>query len=101
MILSIIQKPPFLAPCNRCGQCCKAGPCPLAVDFLDALFGEQCPALEIETDGRTSCGLVKRPLHYINPQLAAEAEKINNWTNIPAMISEVLGFGQGCGMEDA
>lgn len=101
MILPVIQKPLYRTPCNRCGQCCLHGPCELAVDFLDALFGEPCRALEIEEDGRTSCGLAKRPLYYINPQLAGEAEQINGWTNFPSIIALYLGFGQGCGMEDA
>jgi hypothetical protein len=96
----IIQKPPYRSPCNRCGECCKVGPCDLAIDFLQADDGELCPALEVEPDGRFSCGLFKRPIHYINPQLAAEAETINGWTDFPAKVAEVLGFGQGCSMED-
>lgn len=96
----IIQKPPYRAPCNRCGQCCKAGPCDIAIDLINADFDKQCPALEIEPDGRFSCGMYKRPLYYINPQLANEAKEINGWFDISGKVADFLGFGQGCQMQD-
>lgn len=96
----ILQKPPYRSPCNRCGACCKAGPCDLATDFLQAADGELCPALEVEPNGQFSCGLFKRPLHYINPQLAAEAEQINGWVDFSGKVAEFLGFGHGCQMQD-
>jgi hypothetical protein len=55
----------------------------------------QCDALEIETDGRFSCGLVKRPIHYIRPDWGAG--ELPEFSEIAALL---LGFGQGCGMED-
>lgn len=93
--LVIIQKPPFRAPCNRCGECCRAGPCNLALDFLDASEDAQCSALEIEADGKFSCGLFKRPEYYVNPQMER-----GDLAEISILIGKFLAFGQGCGMED-
>jgi hypothetical protein len=99
----IIQKPPFRAPCNRCGQCCQAGPCELAHNFLHVPDNTPCTALEIEPDGRFSCGLYKRPLHYLSPQLptpnpGSKAEAFIALTR--TLVGDFLAFGQGCGMED-
>lgn len=95
--LPIIQKPPFRAPCNRCGECCKAGPCTHACEMLRADENEMCPALEIESDGKFSCGLYKRPFHYIKPEWA-EHDQTERF--LADLIASTLGFGQGCGMED-
>jgi hypothetical protein len=66
----------------------------LADDILDHHEG-LCPTLEIEPDGKFSCGLVKRPLHYIRPEWGNE--KLPEFSDTAAAL---LGFGHGCGMED-
>jgi len=96
----IIQKPPYRAPCNHCGECCKAGPCDLAADYLNAPEDKMCPALEVGSDGRFVCGLHRRPLHYINPSLIGHEDEIKELTGLPDLIAQYLGFGQGCQMQD-
>ena len=92
----IIQKPPFRAPCNRCGECCKQGPCQLSDQFLNHVEGQLCPALEINFQtGECSCGLVKLPMHYIRPDWGDDP-----MPEISETVALLLGFGQGCGMED-
>ena len=98
MNFPILQKPAFRAPCNRCGECCKAGPCALAIDLLQAVEDWICPALEIEEDGRFSCGLYKRPMHYIRPEFVPW-QQTEPMAHVVGMIEAVLGFGDGCGME--
>jgi hypothetical protein len=68
--MSDIPKPPFGAPCNRCGYCCQKSLCLLGT----AVFGDRagpCPALETGPDGvSTACGLATHPATY-DPMRAA------------------------------
>jgi hypothetical protein len=59
----VLAKPDYGAPCNGCGLCCKAVPCPIAKDMLGAQSGP-CPALEHDA-GRYWCGMLLRPSHYL------------------------------------
>jgi hypothetical protein len=70
------------------------------MDFLDAPEDEMCRALEVEFDGRFSCGLAKRPLHYINPGLVEHSDAFEELTRMSELITKYLGFGDGCGMDD-
>jgi len=84
------MKPRFGEPCNGCGFCCIQEPCDLAREFLDCRIGP-CRALEYE-DGRTYCGLLRRPIHYIagiadNPALSGPLQ---------ARIAFTLAIGSGC-----
>ncbi len=54
-------KPPEGAPCNGCGLCCLAEPCPLGVLVSRRRTGP-CAALRwSEADGRYLCGMVQEP----------------------------------------
>ena len=54
-------KPPETAPCNGCGVCCAAEPCPIGVLVSRRRTGA-CDALSWESDtGRYRCGLVAAP----------------------------------------
>jgi hypothetical protein len=64
--------------------------------MLQADENATCPALEIESDGKFSCGLYKRPFHYIKPEWA---EHDISYRLLSDFIASTLGFGQGCGME--
>lgn len=69
----ILQKPPFRDPCNRCGMCCREEACELSELLLHSTIAP-CVALEIEDDGRTSCGLRKRPSHHLGIKWNADEE---------------------------
>ena len=59
-----LDKPAFGSPCNGCGVCCMAEPCPVAVTLIDAKDGP-CPALEFK-GGRHWCGLLTNAHLYID-----------------------------------
>lgn len=57
------EKPVYGAPCNGCGICCAAAPCPVAFVFLFQFRGK-CRALLWQGD-RYVCGMVFSPDHYV------------------------------------
>jgi hypothetical protein len=57
------QKPPHSAPCNNCGICCEATLCPLGAFLFKRQLGP-CPALGYDTEGKSYCGLVAKPMDY-------------------------------------
>ena len=60
----MIDKPAYGAPCNRCGHCCKAGPCGPGLRLFGGPADQPCPALETEPSGATNCGLMVDPAKY-------------------------------------
>jgi hypothetical protein len=53
------SKPRLGAPCNGCGVCCLAEPCPLGVLVTGRRTG-RCAALEwVVSESRYRCGLVR------------------------------------------
>ncbi|SDI39904.1 hypothetical protein [Propionivibrio dicarboxylicus] len=57
------EKPAYGAPCNRCGVCCAAEPCPIG-RLLFARRRGQCPALD--WDGSTyACALIVAPERHL------------------------------------
>ena len=74
------EQPKFGSPCNGCGACCIAVPCPVAEDVLGATEGP-CPALEYD-EGRYWCGLL-RNAHKHLPGLSEKP-----WAD--AVIRQVL-----------
>ena len=53
-----INKPIYKEPCNGCGECCRANPCPamFVLHPTEVSPGDPCPRLR-EVDGRYQCGL--------------------------------------------
>ncbi len=79
------EKPPYGAPCNNCGGCCRDALCPLA----QVLFGSRsgpCPAL---TDA--GCGVVIDPVRYAPVQCA-----INTAKTMSEGAALRIGAGVGC-----
>lgn len=56
-------KPPAGAPCNGCGVCCAAEPCPLAMIVFRRRHGA-CPALDWQGE-RYACGLLLAPERHL------------------------------------
>lgn len=56
-------KPPAGEPCNGCGVCCAAEPCPAGIVLFRRRRGA-CPALTWQ-DGRYACGLLLAPEHHL------------------------------------
>jgi hypothetical protein len=66
-------KPPEAAPCNGCGVCCAAEPCPIGV-LVSGRFSGSCAALSWnEDDGLYRCGMASDPAAVIRwlPRIAA------------------------------
>jgi hypothetical protein len=60
------RKPALGAPCNGCGVCCAAGPCPVALAFLHQRRGS-CKALQWDEAGQAyRCGMVRDPGYYLH-----------------------------------
>jgi hypothetical protein len=69
------QKPVAGKPCNGCGLCCVAEPCPVSRFFLGHRDGS-CPALIWEPAPlRYVCGMVTDPARFLKP-LPRPLEKI-------------------------
>jgi hypothetical protein len=93
--LGVLPKPRKGEACNGCGMCCTVEPCALAREFLACSEGP-CVALEHEA-GRTFCGLVRRPVHYLLKQDAPQSVT----GPLQAQLAGMLGLGHGCDSDDA
>jgi hypothetical protein len=91
----VLEKPKFGEKCNSCGLCCTIQPCLLAEQFLNCFDGP-CVALEEESDGRKTCGLVKRPAHYMFGEDAPQSLT----GGFQVMLANMLGIGRGCDASD-
>ncbi len=76
--------------CVRCGKCCSAMPCGIALCF----FGDTrpCPALETNNEAEHACGLVIHASIYIDI-----GEK-HQWKDefLSKLFSHMLGIGYDC-----
>lgn len=90
------RKPTEGDPCNGCGVCCVAIPCPTARDMGVATFYGPCPALEWE-NGRSWCGLVRHPSRYIVEAMDLGPKAPFFDAIMGPMFAEALGgTGGGC-----
>jgi hypothetical protein len=70
-------KPSETAPCNGCGVCCAAEPCPVGVLVSGRRTGA-CAALLWKSDaGRYRCGLVGAPTQVLRWLPAAAAPLVS------------------------
>lgn len=62
---AVPPKPTFGAPCNGCGACCAAEPCPVSRFLLGHRHGS-CPALIWhDADRHYRCGMVEAPERHL------------------------------------
>lgn len=60
------EKPALGAPCNGCGVCCAAEPCPVSLALLWP-HRRPCRALEWHADQqRYLCGILRQPTDYLS-----------------------------------
>lgn len=83
-------KPAIGAPCNGCGLCCAAEPCPVGMFALLQFRGSCRALLWQEEQQRYVCGMVVRPTDYWRWLPAGMAA----WTGRRAARS--IAAGQGC-----
>ncbi|MBA8734307.1 hypothetical protein BS642_10390 [Chromobacterium violaceum] len=81
-------KPPPGLPCNGCGVCCAAAPCPLSRLLLGHRSGS-CPALEWQAP-RYRCGLLRTPRRHLR--------RLPGWTEswFRRLARRYLAIGRGC-----
>lgn len=83
-------KPAVGAPCNGCGLCCAAEPCPLSRLLLGHRQGA-CPALQWDAAAtRYACGLVQAPARHLR-WLPARAEAL-----AARLARRWIAAGRGC-----
>ena len=88
---SDLKKPAFGKPCNQCGICCMAEPCPLGMHLFNVTHG-RCPALIEDKNNTYACGLVKRPAHYVSP----ERLKDRTAAGLCRSAKLIINTGGGC-----
>jgi len=83
-------KPPLGAPCNGCGLCCAAEPCPLGIALTRRRRG-RCVALQWDEDGRRhQCGALADPRAHL---------RALRWLPMPwlqRLVRRWIGAGVGC-----
>lgn len=83
-------KPALGAPCNGCGVCCAAEPCPLGVLVSRSRQG-RCAALQwSDEDGLYRCGLVAQPAAFLPRTLGWAAPLLGRWAR------RWIAAGKGC-----
>jgi hypothetical protein len=83
-------KPAWGSPCNGCGVCCAAEPCPLGMLVSRRRTG-RCAALAWQEDpGRYVCGLLDDPAWAAWPGLQALARLRRR------LIARRIAAGAGC-----
>lgn len=84
------DKPGFGTPCNGCGVCCAAGPCPVAVIFLFQFSGKCRALLWQDESARYVCGMVSHPDRYMRmiPEKRREA--------MGRFFASRIAAGSGC-----
>jgi Fe-S-cluster-containing hydrogenase component 2 len=83
------EKPRYGDPCNGCGACCQAAPCPLGQIRFQQQIGP-CPAIELDGE-KVTCGLVANPIAY---NMAAVLKF--GHTEVSAAAAILVGANQGC-----
>ena len=82
------SKPPQGEPCNGCGVCCAAEPCPVGMVISRKRHGT-CKALMWNAaERRYRCGVVSEPQRYVAPRW------FGGWLARFAM--RMIAAGRGC-----
>jgi len=83
------KKPKFGEKCNNCGICCAVEICDVGEEIFGIDQKAPCPALMQVTECKTK--KTKLVCHIVMLEKASKLKPI---------IQELLGIGEGCGMED-
>ncbi len=84
------SKPAFGAPCNGCGVCCLAEPCPVGI-LLSGRRTGTCVALRwSEQEARYRCGAVTEPASVLPPLLRRIAPLFSR------LARRWIAAGNGC-----
>lgn len=99
MLAEAPPKPAVGAPCNGCGVCCLAEPCPVGIVVTGRRSGA-CAALEFsEVEGRYRCGVLEAPDRALEarfPRLARWAGTARGGAITRALGRRFVAAGTGC-----
>lgn len=92
------RKPAVAQPCNGCGVCCLAQPCPLGIVLTKARHGA-CAALRWQ-DGasRYACGAIVDPSGVLRSALPGWSQALAHPVArlLPLLARRWIAAGQGC-----
>ena len=91
-------KPAVGAPCNGCGVCCLAEPCPLGALLTGRRTGA-CGVLRWSTaDGAYRCGALSDPLGVVAPRLPGVLSGLGPVLAgvLPVVANRWIAAGKGC-----
>ncbi|QZA77917.1 hypothetical protein K4H28_00290 [Deefgea tanakiae] len=90
-------KPAIGAPCNGCGVCCAAEPCPIGILISRKRQG-RCTALQWDdVQTRYVCGMVAQPDAYLNVNCSWLNRLISRWAR--RWIAAGVGCDSDCSTE--
>ncbi|MBV8618675.1 MAG: hypothetical protein JOY84_07430 [Curvibacter sp.] len=88
------DRPAFGQPCNGCGQCCLAEPCPLGMLVSRRRHGA-CAALCWHPGAaQYRCGLLEDPAALLGPRWRWLASRLRPW--LVRCIRRWIAAGAGC-----
>lgn len=90
-------KPALGEPCNGCGLCCLAEPCPIGMVVSLRRTGTCRALVWSETERRYQCGMLVQPLRHLGlPALSPSA-----WPNrlLRRWSARMIAAGIGCDAE--
>ena len=87
-------KPLLGAPCNGCGVCCLAEPCPVGMLVSRRRTGACAAVTWVETESRYRCGMVLAPAQHLPRWLRAAPPGVQRWLSRLAL--RFIAAGQGC-----
>lgn len=87
-------KPSWGAPCNGCGVCCLAEPCPVGM-LVSLRRTGACKAVTwVAKEQRYRCGMVLAPAQHLPGWLRALPVGWRHW--LPWLARRFIAAGRGC-----
>lgn len=93
------SKPPVGAPCNGCGVCCLAEPCPVGVLVSRRRHGACAALVWSQQAGRYHCGVLQRATQAVGRHAARGP--VGWWAAMwarawQAWVRRLISAGSGC-----
>jgi hypothetical protein len=87
-------KPAWGAPCNGCGVCCLAEPCPVGILASRRRHGACDAVIWMPEERRYRCGMVLQPAKYLPAWLRVIPLGWRYW--LPRLTLHFIAAGRGC-----
>lgn len=80
--------------CERCGRCCASEACKISQVLFNIGEKDRCVCLEFK-DGLAACGMITRPLHYLDLVMKAPAKTMVEEALVEYYKGKIK-IGKGC-----